>query len=28
MGYRITTGSFEELQVQAGETDAEFIIAE
>jgi hypothetical protein len=28
MGYRVTTGSFEELQVQAGETDAEFIIAE
>ena len=28
MGHRVTTGSFEELRVQAGETDAEFIIAD
>ena len=27
MGYRVTTGSFVELQVQAGETDAEFEFA-
>jgi len=28
MGYRVTTGSFEELHVEAGENAAEFVIAE